>query len=282
MECKDQPPHVTGYKIWERALTWPERNAPRQGYLFFGAPNERSTAVPPRDFYLYFLQPFDPPHFKDEKKSDELFLRLTGMDDDYRTAIRSYTAAMELASTSSGHAKVTYQTKARRFEDKLVHCLQQHKSDAYDVTYQGRTRAPLKWSQGKSVRQLSGIAPHQTINFRDLIETVAGICLQGHFRDQAPDYPSFSVLITAKNRDLAAQDALRAIAGQKRTRQATAVLDALELLDGQKLVPERSKYSRQVLSLLEKKGCPLRSRRPDKRHGHGTRNPNFDVEGPVR
>ena len=53
---------------------------------------------------------------------------------------------------------------------------------------------------------------------------------------------------------MAAQDALRAIAGQKRTRQATAVLDALELLDGQELVPEKSKYSRQVLSLLEKKG----------------------------
>ena len=254
MECRDQPPHVTGYKIWERAVTWPERNAPRQGYLFFGAPNERSTAVPPRDFFVYFLQPFDPPHFKDEKKSDELFLRLTGMDDDCRTAIRSYAAAMELASTSSGHAKATYQTKARRFENKLVRWLQQHKSDAYDVTYQGRTRAPLKWTQGKSVRHLSGIAPHQTINFRDLIETVAGICLQGHFRDQAPDYPSFSVLITAKSRDLAAQDALRAIAGQKRTRQATAVLDALELLDGQELVPEKSKYSRHLLRLLEKKG----------------------------
>ena len=254
MECRDQPPHVTGYKIWERALTWPERNAPRQGYLFFGAPNERSTAVPPRDFYVYFLQPFDPPHFKDEKKSDELFLRLTGMDDDCRTAIRSYAAAMELASTSSGHAKATYQTKARRFENKLVRWLQQHKSDAYDVTYQGRTRAPLKWTQGKSVRHLSGIAPHQTINFRDLIETVAGICLQGHFRNQAPDYPRFSVLITAKSRALAAQDALRAIAGQKRTRQATAVLDALELLDGQELVPEKSKYSRHLLRLLEKKG----------------------------
>ena len=49
---------------------------------------------------------------------------------------------------------------------------------------------------------------------------------------------------------------VRAIAGQKRTRQATAVLDALELLDGQKLVPEKSKYSRQVLSLLKKTDVP--------------------------
>ena len=53
-----------------------EHKASRQGYLFFGAPNERSRAAPPRDFYLYFIQPFDPPHFKDEKKADEVFLRL--------------------------------------------------------------------------------------------------------------------------------------------------------------------------------------------------------------
>ncbi len=61
MECTDQT-YVTGYKIWQHELEWLERKAARQGYLFFGAPNERSTAVPPRDFYIYFIQPFDAPH----------------------------------------------------------------------------------------------------------------------------------------------------------------------------------------------------------------------------
>jgi len=77
MECTDET-YVTGYRIWEHELEWRERKAARRGYLFFGAPNERSTAVPPRDFYLYFIQPHDPPHFKDEKKSDEVFFHLTG------------------------------------------------------------------------------------------------------------------------------------------------------------------------------------------------------------
>ena len=81
MECTDQT-YVTGYKIWQHELEWIERKVARQGYLFFGAPNERSTAVPPRDFYLYFIQPFDPPRFKDEKKADELFLRLKNTDDE--------------------------------------------------------------------------------------------------------------------------------------------------------------------------------------------------------
>ena len=75
MECADHT-YVTGYRIWEHELEWQEHKASRQGYLFFGAPNERSTAVPPRDFYIYFLQPFDPPQYKDEKKPDEVFLSL--------------------------------------------------------------------------------------------------------------------------------------------------------------------------------------------------------------
>ena len=56
--------YVNGYKIWQYELEWQEHKAARSGYLFFGAPNERSTAVPQRDFYLYFIQPNDPPGLK--------------------------------------------------------------------------------------------------------------------------------------------------------------------------------------------------------------------------
>lgn len=253
MECTDQT-YVTGYKIWQHELEWLERKAARQGYLFFGAPNERSTAVPPRDFYVYFIQPFDVPHFKDEKKPDELFLQLTNPDDAFRTALRNYAAALDLASTSSGHAKSTYESKASHFLRDLVQWLQRHMTTAFEVTYQGRSRSLTEWAKGKSIRELSGIGSQERINFRDLVNTIAGICLGAHFQDQAPDYPFFSVLITGTNRDQAAQDALRGIAGQNRTRQATAVLDALELLDGERLDPYRSKYARHILGQFKKKG----------------------------
>jgi succinate dehydrogenase flavin-adding protein (antitoxin of CptAB toxin-antitoxin module) len=61
-------------------------------------------------------------------------------------------------------------------------------------------------------------------------------------------------LITGGNRAQAAQDALRAIAGQNRTRQATAVLDALELLDGDKLDPGKSKYAKFIIDAVKAKG----------------------------
>lgn len=253
MECTDQT-YVTGYKIWQHELEWLEHKAARQGYLFFGAPDERSTAVPPRDFYLYFIQPFDPPHFKDEKKADEVFFKLKGKDEEFDQKLRFYAAALDLASTSSGHAKATYESKATGFLRDLVSWLQKHMTDAFEVTYQGRTKSLVEWAKGKSIRELSGIASHERINFRDLVNTIAGIVLSAHFQDQAPEYPYFSVLITGQNREQAAQDALRAIAGQNRTKQATAVLDALELLDGERLDPYRSRYAKHILNILKKKG----------------------------
>ncbi|TVR57519.1 MAG: ATP-binding protein, partial [Candidatus Competibacteraceae bacterium] len=239
MECQDAT-YVTGYKIWQHELVWQEHKAARSGYLFFGAPNERSTAVPQRDFYLYFIQPNDPPRFKDDKVNDEVFFRLdlkkvrsaecgvreesaprtSDPAQDFMHSLKSYAAALDLAATSSGHAKATYEAKANGFLKKLVQWLQKHMTEAFEVTYQGRAKSMTEWAKGKSIRDLSGILPHETINFRDLVNTIAGVCLAPNFENQAPDYPFFSVLITGNNRAQAAQDALRAIAGQNRTKQA--------------------------------------------------------------
>ncbi|HOV79092.1 MAG TPA: DUF6079 family protein [Bacillota bacterium] len=253
MECADRT-YKTGYKIWQHELVWLERKAARQGYLFFGAPNERSTAVPPRDFYLYFIQPFDAPRFTDEKKPDEVFLRLIQKDESFHTALRSYAAALDLASTASGQAKSIYESKASGYLRELVQWLKENMYTAFTVTYQGRAKPLEDWVKGKSIRELSGIASNERLNFRDLINTIAGVCLGAHFQDLAPLYPCFSVLITGANRAQAAQDALRAIAGQKPTKQATAVLDALELLDGDRFDPHRSKYARHILEIAQKKG----------------------------
>jgi predicted ATPase len=251
MECQDAT-YTTGYKIWQHELEWQEHRAARTGYLFFGAPNDRSTAVPQRDFYLYFIQPNDPPRrLKDEKKSDEVFFRLKTTDEEFQMALKSYAAALDLAGTSSGHAKATYESKANGFLKKLVQWLQKHMNNVLEVTYQGRSRTMVEWAKGTSIRSQS---PHESINFRDMVNAIAGFCLAPHFTDQAPDYPVFSVLITGSNRQQAAQDALRAIAGQNRTKQATAVLDALELLDGERIDPHRSRYANYILDAFKTKG----------------------------
>ena len=247
IECTDAT-YVTGYKIWEHELEWRERRASRLGYLFFGAPNERSTAVPPRDFYLYFIQPHEPPHFKDEKKVDEVFLRLTGQDDAFRQALRSCAAALDLASRASGHAKDVYEAKASGFLRDLAKWLQEHMTTAFEVTYQGRTKPLVGWVKGELT------ATGARANVRDILNTVGSVALAAHFEDEAPEYPTFSAYHTKDSRAQAVQDALRWIAGSSKTQQGAKVLDALELLDGDRLNPTRSKYAKHILDLLGKKG----------------------------
>ena len=245
MEATDQTAHRTGYRIWEHELEWLERKVARRGYLFFGAPNERSTAVPARDFYLYFIQPFQPPQYQDDKKADEVFFHLTGVDEEFRQALRGYAAATELAGTSSGHAKSTYDSKAGTYLGQVARWIGQHLATSFEVTYQGKRETLINWVKG---------AAGPTASVRDVVNSVGSACLSAHFIDQAPDYPSFSVLITTSNRVQAAQDALRGISTPTRTNQAIAVLDALELLDGDRLDPSKSKFTKHVLDLLSKKG----------------------------
>jgi Family of unknown function (DUF6079) len=248
MELSDDT-YVSSYQIWEHEVEWTERHATRQGYLFFGAPNERSTVVPQRDFYLYFLQPLAPPHFKDDKKGDEVFFQLAGMDHDFRSTLKLYAASSILTSTSSGGAKDIYATKGRGYLQGLVKWLQEHMAVAYEVTYAGKNRPLLEWIKGHSLATLGSHA-----NVRDILNAVASAALAPEFQNEAPDYPKFSVLITAKNRPQAAQDALRWMRGVVRTQQGAAVLDALGLLDGDRLVPDRSPYAAFILQHLARKG----------------------------
>ena len=253
MDLHEDEVHVPGFKIWQYELTWRERNATRPGYLFFGAPNERSTAAPPRDFYLYFLQPFEPPRFRDEKKPDEVFFRLDLADADFKATLARYAGAKALEAQSSGARKNIYAEKAGESFHALHELLRDHMLDGFRVTHGGRTQRIQNWVQGRSLRELSGITSGERINFWEVMRSVAEICLEPHFRNTAPDYPRFGVRITDQNREQAARGALAMIAGLRPTRQARAVLDALELLDGETLRPENSKYARYVLDALHAK-----------------------------
>jgi len=242
--------YVTGYRIWQTELEWLDRRAARQGYLFFGAPNERSTVVPQRDFYIYFIQPFTPPIYKDGKLDDEVFFRLKSVDPAFKANLKKYAAALDLAGTSSGQAKSSYEGRAAKtYLPEVIKWLREQLSTAMEVTYAGKTRPLLDWIKGKPLVGASG-----RINLRDLINTVGALCLADHFAELASDYPRFSILITGENRKLAAQDALRGIVSANRTKQAIAVLDALELLEGDRINVAKSRYAQHILAALNRKG----------------------------
>ena len=254
MERTDEATYVTGHQIWQYQIEWQDRRVDRNGYLFFGAPNDRPTAQPERDFYIYFIQPFEPPRFRDENKADEVFFRLKGLDNAIKRHLSFYAAAQDLASTASGGAKVIYLDKAKDALRDMSRWLQEKQMTAYEVTYQGKTKTLQEWTKGVSLRDKARLGPEERINFRDVVNVIAGLALNNHFNDLSPEYPTFSVLVTESNRRQLVGNALKALAGGTRTKDAVAVLDALEMLDGDRIDPTRSRYAKEVLSRLKAKG----------------------------
>jgi hypothetical protein len=241
---EDQSPYVRGYKIWEHEIEWRDHKITRRGYLFFGAPNERSTAQPPRDFYLYFLQPFEPPHFEDQKLSDEVFFKLTHRDKPFLDALRLYAGAREMGASASAGTKKVYEDKADGFLKTLVAWLRTNMLTSFEVVYQGVPKKMVEWLKG---HKTGGAA------VRELLELTGSICLANSFEDRYPEYPKFTVKLIASNLKQPTEDVIRWLAGGVKNNLATAVLDGLELLDGEKLKPHISRYAKVVLEKLEAK-----------------------------
>ena len=254
MERTDESTYVTGHQIWQYQIEWQEHRVDRNGYLFFGAPNDRPTAQPERDFYVYFIQPFEPPRFRDESKADEVFLRLKGLDDAIKRHLSFYAAAQDLASTASGGAKAIYLDKAKDALRDMSKWLQEKQMTAFEVTYQGKTKTLQDWTKGVSIRDKLRLGADERANFRDIVNVISGLALKQHFADIAPEYPVFSMLVTETNRKQLVGSALKALAGGTRTKDANAILDALEMLDGDRIEPGRSRYAQEVLNRLKAKG----------------------------
>ena len=257
LEKSDRPAHQNLAGIWEHEVLWLDRKAGREGYLFFGTPNERNTAIPPLEFYLYFLQPYDAAIYADEERADEVFFHLAKRDDTFEAALRRYAAATALASSASADARSIYRRKADESIRDLTKWLSENITTAFEVTHQGRTKTVPQWLKGVNIREALGFGPQHAAtpgSILDHVNLVAATALADHFEAEAPEYPRFSVPVTTQSRAQAAADALRVVRGARPTKQATAVLDALELLDGDRLAPHDSRYARFVLDRMEAKG----------------------------
>ena len=256
MEESDDKTYVVGHQIWQYQIEWLERRVERIGYLFFGLPETRPTAQPERDFYIYFTPPFDSATFKNERKSDELFFRLKNIDEAIQRDLALHAASLELSLTSSGDAKSVYSRKSSEALGRVMKWLQESLLGAYEVEYQGHveTLEEKTSSMPRSLREMAGIGPNDTIRFRDVINVVSGTAFAAHFEDISPEYPEFSSLVSKDNRKWLVANALRFIAGGKESRDAFLILDGLGLLDGNRIDPSKSKYAKSVLSELKRKG----------------------------
>jgi len=243
MEATD-PSEFTGFRIWESAMPWNEKNVTKLGWLFFSVPSERSTAQPPRDFYVYFPQIIDPPKFKDEKKADEVFFRVDATDEKFRDVLGRYAAALALKANASGTKKQEYARKSDLYFKELARWLHENFLSKVKVTYRGHAKALSRALAGENA---SGLTT------REQVFLAASKHLNEHFEEICGDYPKFTRQLTFGrngNIEQAVHDALRAL-HTNATQTGAAVLDGLSLYDGeQRIEPRQSPYAKFVLEQL--------------------------------
>lgn len=231
---------VPNYEIYEYQLNWDSHNVFRRGYLFLGIPNDRSTAQPPRDFYIYLLPPFGEIKYNDEKKDDEVFFKLK-FDEEFYNNMKLFSAAKDLHTIASDqNTKKAYIDRARVFENKVKEWLKNNKNTNFDVIFKGIQ---------KQLIQLTGGKTRQT-DFKETIDIASSICLDEKFSILYPKFPYFKTKLTRYNYGEIINRAIKYFAGQKAS-DSEEYLQSFHLIDNGRICVENSEYAMHFVKLLK-------------------------------
>lgn len=237
-------PYVAGYRIWSYELPWAAKKVNRLGYLFMGTPHERSTAQPPRDFYLYFLQPYAPPAFDDPMNPDEVYLRLELPDDEFTTSLRRYAASLAKARETTSQHRPHFEARSNKHFEEMKTWLRANLSNKLKVTYQGEQKTIAQWLAGVQGARKS---------LKEQLDTIASNALATHFATRYPNYPAFNDQLTSSNRFNAAQSALAQLAG-KETALGRSTLATLQLRDIDEQISDSGPFAAALLETLTAAG----------------------------
>lgn len=283
MECTDFIEFM-GNKIWEYEIQWYTHKMFRRGWLFFGNPDERSTAVPEKDFYLYFLPPFSQVKYTRKETDDEIVFDFKNYDESFETDLKYYAAAEDLKASSSNQTKTVYSSKSDEYLKKLVAWMRNKVLDCFTLTYKGTKKNLRDWVKDKNLREVSGIRDNSTLNFRDTLNAVASVLFEQYFINQAPEYPQFSVKFSSQNIVSMTNDVLKYIViGGSQSSNVTSILNSLELLDNGKLSPRNSRYAKSILDKLSEKPVGVVLKRSELiTSSHGVGSAEFYIDDKYR
>lgn len=241
----DHETYRTGFKIWIHSIDWKSHKTYRDGYIFFGNPNERSTTHPRQQFYMYFMPIFGESNRNHEE--DEVYFIFDDLSQEFKDAIVLYGAAMALEVRADSSQKPIYRQKIDELNKKARTLFDQEYVQITKVDYQGK-ELPL------SGYPLPGTGSSKEQVFSE----VASMVLEDWFENDRPHYPKFSQLnssVTKDNLDRLIKQALLKVASpEKDNRDAEGILAGLGLWVPGLLDYSHSPYAKSLLKMLKDKG----------------------------
>lgn len=243
----DTNTYRTGFKIWEHSIDWKSHKTYRDGYIFFGNPNEKSTTQPQQHFYMYFMPIFDEDKKVFNHEPDEVYFVLDGLSDAFRDAVLLYGAAKSLEATADSSQKPIYRQKIDELNKKA--------RQLFDKEYIQKTQLDYK---GKKT-PLSGYSlPAAGSSKEQVFSEAASQVLQQWFEEEAPDYPKFITLtqpIAKNNFERRIKAALQKVMlPNQPNSDGEAILNGLGLWVPGQLDYSHSIYAKSLLKQLKEKG----------------------------
>ncbi|MDE7119074.1 MAG: hypothetical protein K2O10_00525, partial [Muribaculaceae bacterium] len=248
LEIADTP-YRAGFRIYEHQIEWRSRHITRNGYIFMGGANEKSTTQPRQSFYMVFM-----PIFQEDKKTrnndgEDIYFVMDDMPDEFKELVCRFGAAYLLMTSADSSQRMHYRTayesllkKAGRvFADNFLDC-----TKVYYATAEPRTL--------KTYHLPGAGASHM-----DYFNHVASETFEEQFCDEAPYYPAFThapTVITSANRDRYIMGAkAKLIKPSEPNQYGEAVLAALQCIDRGEISTASSIYAQSILDRLDEKGA---------------------------
>ena len=246
----DYNPFRPFFKIWQHTIEWKSHKTYRDGYIFFGNPNEKSTTHPIQHFYMYFM-----PIFDDSKKTrnhleDEVYFIFDGLSQEFRKTITSFGAALALEASANSTLAVIYKQKAEELNKQARALFDREYIQTTKVDYKGN-ELPLN---GYPISG-AGFTKEQ------IFSSVASNVFETWFEDERPNYPKFTQLnasVAKDNFDRLIKQALLKIANpDQANRDGEGILSGLGLWVPGMLDYSHSPYAKSLLEMLKAKGSGM-------------------------
>lgn len=237
--------HVTNFRIYEFDLNWESHNTFREGYLFMGLPDERSTAQPQKDFYIHIMPPFDDGSCKFTYLEDEVYFFFNSTDE-FKEKLSFYTAANNLSSISADNDKEAYQSKSLSYKKELIKFLRDNQNTSFEIGYKNNKKQLITCIGGKYDKDST---------FKETIDLATSISLDDYLNKKYTNYPVMKTKITRENMADNIRAAILHFTGTKND-LSKKMLSSFDLLDGDKISIDNSKYAKHYeseIKVLDKK-----------------------------
>lgn len=237
-------PYRAGFQIYKHELEWKSHKVTRDGYIFLGNPNEKSTTHPKQHFYMIFMPIFQEDKKKKNLDRDEVYYVMDNLSEEFKNYVTLYGAAFSLYNSADTAQKIHFKGKAEDLFSKARR--------AFDACYLNGTQVFYSDYEARTLNSYS--LPGAGASKIEIFDSVASEIFESQFMAETPHYPAFtyaSSAISSGNIDRFIKGAVaKIIRPTDGNKDGEAVLMGLGCYRAGELVVDKSIYAQGILKLM--------------------------------